>query len=138
MVSNEESSILGFVGGLSPVRPLGFGTGSGGGLAHRLVAMMVVSMSVHGFSVTASGAALPPPWRHLPAPGRLFLPGVRPALCALVAVSTIQGDELHQMDTGSIGWQLGRLVGLPGLSARLSCATGDRMLNISYIPVWRR
>ena len=63
MVSNEESSILGFVGASwLPVRPLGFGTWQAAvALLTGLVAkeMVVSSMSMfYGFSVTASGAAI--------------------------------------------------------------------------------
>ena len=137
MVSNEESSILGFVG--SPVRPLGLRhLAGGGGLAHRtggqgdggLLHEHVLRLFCH----CQRCGDCRRPGRHLPKPpGRLFLPGVRPALCALRGggVHHPQGDELHQMDTGlhrlAVG---GRLAGLlPGLSARLSCAAGDRMLK---------
>ena len=64
MVSSEESSILGFVGGLlAPLfAPLGFGTWQAAvALLTGLVAkeMVVSSMSMfYGFSVTASGAAI--------------------------------------------------------------------------------
>ena len=64
MVSNGESSILGFVGGLlAPLfAPLGFGTWQAAvALLTGLVAkeMVVSSMSMfYGFSVTASGAAI--------------------------------------------------------------------------------
>ena len=140
MVSSEESSILGFVGGLlAPLFALGLRhLAGGGGPAHRtggqgdggLLHEHVLRLFCH----CQRCGDCRRPGRHLPKPpGRLFLPGVCPALCALRGggVHYPQGDELHQMDPGlhrlAVG---GRLAGLlPGLSARLSCAAGDRMLK---------
>lgn len=66
--------------------------------------MVVSSMSMfYGFSVTASGAAIAAALGGtFQSPGRLFFPGVCPALCALRGggVHHPQGDELHQMDPG--------------------------------------
>jgi ferrous iron transport protein B len=117
MVSNEESSILGFVGGLlAPLfAPLGFGTWQAAvALLTGLVAkeMVVSSMSMfYGFSVTASGAAIAAALGgtfQSPLAAYSFLVFVLLYVPCVAAVSTIRKEmNSTKWTLASIGWQLG-------------------------------
>jgi len=117
MVSSEESSILGFVGGLlAPLfAPLGFGTWQAAvALLTGLVAkeMVVSSMSMfYGFSVTASGAAIAAALGgtfQSPLAAYSFLVFVLLYVPCVAAVSTIHKEmNSTKWTLASIGWQLG-------------------------------
>lgn len=117
MVSSEESSILGFVGGLlAPLfAPLGFGTWQAAvALLTGLVAkeMVVSSMSMfYGFSVTASGAAIAAALGgtfQSPLAAYSFLVFVLLYVPCVAAVSTIRKEmNSTKWTLASIGWQLG-------------------------------
>ena len=117
MVSSEESSILGFVGGLlAPLfAPLGFGTWQAAvALLTGLVAkeMVVSSMSMfYGFSVTSSGAAIAAALGgtfQSPLAAYSFLVFVLLYVPCVAAVSTIRKEmNSTKWTLASIGWQLG-------------------------------
>ena len=117
MVSSEESSILGFVGGLlaPPVRPLGLRhLAGGGGPAHRtggqgdggLLHEHVLRLFCH----CQRCGDCRRPGRHLPKPlaAYSFLVFVLLYVPCVAAVSTIRKEmNSTKWTLASIGWQLG-------------------------------